>query len=360
MGAIMGSMPASKPPSVCILALEESSGAVLYGLYEVLTVFSDAWTQATGDTDCAAEFEVRIVAPELAAFRCVGGVPVIPQAALADIDRSDVVIVTDLAIDLDSEHGNRWSAITDWLTRLYDTGSLLCSVCSGSVLLASSGLLDDQPATTHWAFIDYFRRFYPQVRLEPNRILVPLGSNNRIVTTGGMASWEDLALYLIARFHGEAMAIKAAKLFLFGDRSEGQLLFSAMQKPRRHEDGVIATSQQWIASHYDSTNPVQRMVEQSGLAVRSFKRRFKSATGYTPIDYVQKLRIEEAKHLLVTSVSAVDAIARDIGYEDPTSFRRLFKRQVGVTPGRYRQRFQTATGGNIAPRSGRLRASTSM
>jgi transcriptional regulator GlxA family with amidase domain len=156
-----------------------------------------------------------------------------------------------------------------------------------------------------------------------------------------MAAWEELALYLIARYYGEAAAIKAAKLFLFGDRSEGQLLFAAMGKPKRHEDAIIARSQQWIAKHYQMLNPVKVMVKQSGLAERTFKRRFKTATGYAPIDYVQTLRIEEAKQMLETTSDAIDQIAQQAGYEDPTSFRRLFKRMTGVTPGRYRQRFQS-------------------
>jgi transcriptional regulator GlxA family with amidase domain len=155
-----------------------------------------------------------------------------------------------------------------------------------------------------------------------------------------MAAWEDLALYLIARFYGEAAAIKAAKLYLFGDRSEGQLLFAALGKPKRHEDAVIARSQEWIANHYDMPNPVTQMVRRSGLADRSFKRRFKAATGFTPMDYVQTLRVEEAKQALESTDDSVEKIAQQTGYEDPTAFRRLFKRLTGVTPGRYRKRFQ--------------------
>jgi transcriptional regulator GlxA family with amidase domain len=331
-------------PSVCLLALPESSGVVLYGLYEVLALFSSAWAQVTGDDGSSARFDVTIVSTDGKAFACVGGIPVTPQAALADITHADVVIVTDLAVDQATDHGQRWSTVCPWLREMYAAGSLVCSVCSGSILLAASGLLDNRPATTHWAFTDYFRQFHPAVDLQANRILVTAGIQDRIVTAGGMASWEDLALFLIARFHGEANAIKAAKLFLFGDRSEGQVLFAARQKPRRHEDAVIANSQQWIAQHYDSLHPVQRMVAQSGLNARTFKRRFKNATGYAPIDYVQTLRVEEAKQMLESTATAIDAIARETGYADPTSFRRMFKRLVGVPPGRYRQRFQAISG----------------
>lgn len=340
----MKSAEDNKPPVVCIVAVAETTGAVLYGLYDVFSGFGPSWAELKG-LDCnPAEFETRIVAASRDAFACAGGVPVAPHAAFADIDRADAVIVTDLTINPEADHTDKWEDARAWLVRMHRADSLVCSVCSGSVMLAASGLLDGRPATTHWAFTNHFARFYPDVRLEPERILVPADAGHRVITTGGMAAWEDLALYLIARFYGEAMAINAAKLYLFGDRSEGQLLFAALGKPKRHEDAAIARSQAWIAHHYETPNPVQAMVRQSGLSERSFKRRFRTATGFTPIDYVQTLRVEEAKHLLETTDDAIDTIARQAGYEDPTSLRRLFKRLAGVTPGRYRQRFQSIRG----------------
>ena len=340
----MTSLKSRKPPIVAIVAVPESSGAVLYGLFEVFSVFGAAWAEIMGEAQNPAVFDVRIVAPSRDPFTCVGGIPVTPHASLQELDYADAVIVTDLAINPDVCHDDRWPEVKSWLNRIHRAGGTVCSVCSGSVLLAGSGLLDDKPATTHWAYIDHFRRFYPQVKLEAGRVLLPVGEDRRLVTCGGMAAWEDLALYLIAGFYGEGTAVNAARLFLFGDRSEGQLLFAAMTKPKRHEDAVIADIQQWLAEHYDTPNPVTAMVQRSGLAQRSFKRRFKLATGYAPIDYVQTLRVEEAKHMLEATSDAIDQIARNTGYEDPTSFRRLFKRLTGVTPGRYRQRFQSLRG----------------
>jgi transcriptional regulator GlxA family with amidase domain len=307
----------------------------------VFAAFGPSWRELMELEEDPAEFDTRIVAAAADPFRCAGGVPVVPHAACADIERADVVIVTDLAISPESDPAVRWPDEAQWLVRMYEAGSIVCSVCSGSVLLARSGLLDGRPATTHWAYVDHFRQFHPNVRLEPERILVPATPEHRVITTGGMAAWEDLALYLIARFYGQATAINAAKLYLFGDRSEGQLLFAALGKPKRHDDAAVARSQQWIAHHYDAQNPVAEMARRSGLAERSFKRRFKAATGYTPIEYVQALRIEEAKQLLEATTDAVETIAQQTGYEDPTSFRRLFKRLAGVTPGRYRKRFQS-------------------
>lgn len=185
---------------------------------------------------------------------------------------------------------------------------------------------------------DLFRDRYPQVRFRPERILCDSGREGRLITTGGASSWQDLALYLIGRFCGAEEAARIARLFLLGDRGHGQLPFASMARPRQHSDAVIAAVQAWLVDHYDAANPVSAMIQQSGLTERSFKRRFSAATGYAPIDYVQALRIEEAKQMLETDDTRIDDIAGAVGYEDPTFFRRLFKRLAGVTPAEYRQR----------------------
>lgn len=334
---------ATAGPSVCILALPESSGAVLYGLFEVFSTFAGTWSALMTDDPVEAGFDARIVARGKENFRCFGGAPVTPQASMAEVERADVVIVTDLAVDPRDDHRERWPDIGSWLHRLHDGGAMVCSVCSGSVLLAAAGFLDGRPATTHWGYVDHFRRFFPAVDLKPNRILLPSGPGERVVTTGGMAAWEDLALYLIARFHGQAVAVRTAKLFLFGDHSEGQLLYAARLIPKRIEDGAVARAQAWLAEHYASPNCLERMTAVAGLPERTFKRRFKKATGLTPLEYIQTLRIEEAKHILEATDDPIDSIVATVGYDDPASFRRLFKRQTGVTPGRYRQKYRAMT-----------------
>jgi AraC-like DNA-binding protein len=214
---------------------------------------------------------------------------------------------------------------------------------------AESGILDGCEATTHWSAAGLLKTYYPAVRVRPERILCPAGPEHRIITCGGVSSWEDLALHLVARFCGAAEAVRIAKLFVIGDRSDGQLPFSAMGT-RSHEDAVIGQCQQWIAEHYGGPHPVARMVARSGLPERTFKRRFKIATGYAPVDYVQALRMEEAKQILETSDAPTDAVAHMVGYEDPAFFRRLFKRLTGITPARYRQRFRFIAHGGLDER----------
>ena len=338
---IMNAGAEPRPISISLLALPESTPTALYGLYEVLSSVGVAWPELTGEPAGCAKFDVRIVSPIRETFTCAIGTPIAPHASLDETPRTDIVIVTDLAFAFDADPRSRWPAAAAWVRERFSGGATVCSVCTGSVLLADTGLLDGEEATTHWIASGLFRTYYPAVKLRPERILAPAGPEHRIVTSGGASSWEDLALYLIARFRGEAEAVRTAKLFLFGDRSEGQMPYAAMARPRRHDDAVIAPCQDWIAEHYTADNPVAGMVARSGLPARTFKRRFRAATGYAPLDYVQTLRIEEAKQLLETTGEPTDAVAHQVGYDDPAFFRRLFKRRTGVTPARYRQRFQS-------------------
>ncbi len=340
--------PPQKPVRASLLALPESAPGALYGLYEVLTSVGATWSDLTGEAEASLGFDVRIVSTSASPFRCHGGVPVTPDTQLADSGPSDVVLISDLIIDLERDPRGRWPNAVRWVADQYAGGASICTVCTGSVLLADSGLLDGHEATTHWAGTRLIETYYPSVRLKPERVLVPASPDHRIVTSGGAASWEDLSLYLISRFCGEVEAVRTAKIFLFGDRGEGQLPFAAMIKPRRHDDAVIADCQTWIADHYAVATPVSRMVERSGLPERTFKRRFRNATGYTPVEYVQTLRIEEAKQHLETTAASTDHIGAAVGYEDPAFFRRLFKRHSGVTPARYRQRFRSL--GNLETR----------
>lgn len=326
--------------SLSLLALPDSTPAALYGLYEVLSSAGVVWSELTGESPAGPRLDVRLVSPSAEPFTCAAGVPIAPHAAFDGISRTDIIVMADLALPAGADPRGRWPEAARWVREQYEAGAVVCSACTGALLLAEAGLLEGLEATTHWSVLNLFRTCYPGVRLHPQRVVLPSGAGHRIITSGGASSWEDLALYLVARYSGEAEAVRVAKTFLLGDRSEGQLLYAAMPRPRRHEDAIIARCQAWIAEHYAGEHPVSQMVAQSGLTERTFNRRFRAATGYAPMEYVQTLRIEEAKQLLESTDRPADAIAHQVGYEDPAFFRRIFKRRTGVTPARYRQRFK--------------------
>ena len=207
-------------------------------------------------------------------------------------------------------------------------------------MLAEAGLLDGQQATTHWSYAPLFRREYPHVALHEDRILVQTGPGHSVVCSGGASSWQDLALLLVAKHGGTEEAIRMSKLFLYQWHRDGQLPYASMIQNVNHGDAVILRSQTWIAQNYERADIVTELVRQSGLPKRTFDRRFRSATGYSPLAYVQALRVEEAKQILETTMTAVDSVSREVGYEDTASFRRLFRRLAGMGPADYRRKFQ--------------------
>lgn len=336
-------MANNKRPLICLLAAAESSPAVLYGLYDILSSVGVAYPDMTTGVHGDELLEVRIVADTKLPFRCAGNVLIEPHAGIDEIDKTDVIIVSDLYTPIGTSPRGLYPREVEWMQKMYADNALLTSVCVGSAVLAETGLLDGLEAAGHWAYRHMFKKYYPQIKWREDSILNLTAKPKRIITTGGATSWQDLALYLIAQLCGVEHAIYTAKIYLLSCHTDGQLPFSAMTRYHRHDDAVITACQTWIAENYASANPVASMADRSGLQARTFARRFRAATGYQPLNYVQDLRIEAAKSMLETGSTAVDDVSATVGYEDSTSFRRLFKRKAGLTPAIYRKKFAAIT-----------------
>jgi transcriptional regulator GlxA family with amidase domain len=328
-----------KLPRVCLVAAEETSPSVLYGLYDVLSTAGAVYSELTSGKPGEKALDVRIVAATDRPFRCFGGVMVEPHDSIEQVDETNAAIICDMYTPIDTPPRGRYGREIEWLKQMYANGAILGSVCSGSLVLAEAGLLDGQEAAGHWAYRDLFRDQYPKVTYRMDSILRFGGERDRIITAGGVTSWQDLALYLIARLCGPQDAIRTAKIHILSDHSDGQLPFAVLTPRVQRTDAVIGACQSWIAENLACENPVASMTAHSGLNPRTFARRFLAATGYHPVDYVHALRIEEAKRLLEADPVNVEEIGHIVGYEDPTFFRRLFKRKVGLTPAAYRRKF---------------------
>jgi transcriptional regulator GlxA family with amidase domain len=332
-------MPDQARPSIALLAAPETSPSVLYGLYDVLLSVGAVYADMTTGQPDECLLDVKIVAAGSKPFRCFGNVLVEPHASVDDIGKTDVAIVCDTYTPIDTPPRGRYQREIDWLKRMHAGGAILASVCSGSLMLAEAGLLDGFECACHWGYRDLFREHYPNVRFRNASILSFAGKDARIITAAAVTSWQDLAVYLIARLCGAQHAIRTAKVYLLSGHRDGQLPYAVMPRRVQKSDAVIGSCQAWIAQNYVCANPVATMAEHAGLKPRTFARRFRSATGYLPMDYVHALRIEEAKQLIETETAGIDDVGFKVGYEDPTFFRRLFKRQTGITPAAYRRKF---------------------
>lgn len=207
-------------------------------------------------------------------------------------------------------------------------------------MLAATGLLDGCEATSHWGYQDLFRTRFPKVcfRPEPNLVFAdPAGS---IVTAGGTSSWHDLAIHIISRHGSPGEALRIAKVYLMKWHSEGQLPYATLVRRMSHADSVVRQCEDWLTEHYRCSDAIKLVVERSNIPERTLKRRFKAATGTTLIDYLQNLRIEEAKRLLESGQLPVEEISVAVSYEDVSFFRRVFRRLTGLTPSQYRKMYQ--------------------
>jgi transcriptional regulator GlxA family with amidase domain len=207
-------------------------------------------------------------------------------------------------------------------------------------MLAETGLLDGRDATSHWGYQDLFKHQYPQVRFRPEPNLCFADQSGRIVTAGGTTSWHDLALHIISRHVSPGEAMRIAKVYLLKWHDEGQLPYGPLVRQQPHSDAAVRGCERWLGEHFRESGAVARAVGHARIPERTLKRRFKHATGLALIDYLQNLRIEEAKRLLESSDQSVDEIGFEIGYEDSSFFRRLFKRRTGIAPAQYRRVFQ--------------------
>ncbi len=330
-------MPA--PLHVSLIAIPDAVASTLFGLYDVLNNVQTS--AAHGGCEIAAPpFTVEIVAPRREPIMLASGLPVHPHRAIAEVAHTDIVLVPSLFPPAGQWEPGRYPELVEWFDSSYRRGAALCSACSGLLVLAETGIFDGHPATLHFDYAASFRRTYPNVPIEPERVLMTSGDGERLVSSGAATSWHDLALYLIARHASPIVAQAVARYYAFQWHHDGLAPFVIFEGRTDHGDSVIVAAQGWLKGNLALPSPVREMARRSGLPERTFKRRFTHATGLAPVAYVQRLRIEHAKRLLEADAAAVDEIGWRVGYEDGSSFRRLFRRTVGLTPSAYRRRFR--------------------
>jgi transcriptional regulator GlxA family with amidase domain len=333
----IGSVAKRKPLLTAVIGTPEAGASGIFAILDVLSSVGRDWQILHGEAASDPFFLPRLLTLEGKPFTGPNGLVIEPHGSFSDHPEPDIVIIPELQLDPSVPLPEYYASIADWLKSVHAKGAIIASVCSGSLLLGQTGLLDGEDATSHWGYCDAMTRSFPKIRVHKERILVPAGIGHRLITAGGATSWYDLLLYLIGRFAGPEEARRVAKVFLLQSHGQGQLPFASLTARRQHNDKIVKAAQLWIADNYMAANPVAGMASACSLTERSFHTRFKRATGMSPMDYVQTIRIEEAKQLLETSEMPLEEIADEVGYAEPASFRRLFRRLVGVSPSAYRR-----------------------
>jgi transcriptional regulator GlxA family with amidase domain len=330
---------APKQTHVSLIAIPDAVISTLAGIYDVLSSFA-AVAEIDDAVPLQSPFNVEIIGETGSPVDLASGLPVAPHKSIDDIAATDIVIVPSVLVAGERWETGRYPALVDWLRTVHAKGATLCSACSGIFLLGETGIFDAVETTVHWGYASVFARTYPSIPVAPEKALIVSGERQRLVSSGASTSWHDLVLYLITRRAGPVTAQAIARFYALQWHQEGLAPYIVFIPERNHGDGMVLDAQDWLASHYAVAAPVDEMIVRSGYAERTFQRRFVKATGYTPIVYVQQLRIGEAKRRLERTDEPIDEIGWKVGYEDPAFFHRLFKRTVQMTPGAYRRMFK--------------------
>jgi transcriptional regulator GlxA family with amidase domain len=328
-----------RPLHVSLIAIPDAVISTLSGIYDVLNGFTFL---ARIDDSVPEEppFKVEIVGATRGPVMLASGLPIDTHRSIDEIDRTDIVIVPSIVLKGADWDKGRYPELVAWFRAMHERGATLCSACSGIFVLAETGLFDGLEMTVHWGYASAFRRAFPRVPVQPDRVLIAAGKRQQFVSSGASTTWHDLVLYLIVRHVSPTAAQTVARMFALQWHHDGLAPYVVFERPKDHGDAVIAAAQDWVATRFSVASPVEEMIRQSGLPERTFKRRFTQATGMPPLAYVQRLRVEDAKRRLERTDDAIDEIGWKVGYEDPAFFRRLFKRMTGLSPGVYRRRFQ--------------------
>jgi transcriptional regulator GlxA family with amidase domain len=330
---------ASQPLHVSLVAIPEAVVSTLSGIFDVMNAFT-VMDSIGGPPLSAPPFRVEIVGLRAGPLELASRLPVTVRRSVATIDATDIVIVPSVLLGAQGWQKGRHPELVEWLRAMHGRGALVCSACSGIFLIAETGLFDGMDATVHFGYARAFADAYPDVPIRPERVLVISGRREELISSGASMTWHDLVLYLIARHAGATAAQTVARMFALQWHQDGLAPYIVFEGRNDHGDLAIQAAQDWVAGHFSVANPLDEMVRRTGLTARTFKRRFTSATGLSPIAYVQRLRIEDAKRRLERTEASVDEISWQVGYEEPAFFRRLFRRVTGLAPGAYRRRFR--------------------
>jgi transcriptional regulator GlxA family with amidase domain len=328
--------PGTAARHVSLVGFPDATASTLYGIYDVMNAFG--MVEFFRDVP-SAPFRVEIVGERVGPLTLASGVSIEIQRSVDELATTDIVIVPSIVLRGDWQK-QRYPQLVAWLRRVHAQGAILCSACSGIFLLAETGLFDGKDTAVHFGYARGLACAYPSLKVHPERALVISGTSDDLVSSGASSTWHDMVLYLIARYAGATVAQQVARSFALQWHQEGLTPFIVFEGKSDHGDGEILSAQKWLNEHFAIANPVEEVIKRSRLAERTFKRRFVAATGLTPIGYVQRLRIEDAKRRLERTDNSVEEISWRVGYEDAAFFRRLFRRTTGLAPGAYRKRFR--------------------
>lgn len=318
--------------NVAVLALNETVATTVIGPQDVFSMTGVLYERSQCK-EPVHYFNVQVVTPDGKPVRCYNNLLLTPHCSMEECNPDIVVIPGILNID---ETLSVNGAAIEWLKSLYERNCALMAICSGSLLLAATGLLDNKIATTHWAIANEFRKRFPKVLLRPDEMIT---DDSGLVCSGGYDSFLDASIYMVEKFYGATVALQCSKIFLHNLGRRSQAPYAIFSAPKDHGDDEILQIQQEMGNKFASNFDFDELAKEHGMSRRTLERRFKKATGVTLLVYQQRTRVEHAKALLESGNSSFDEISYKVGYMDNSFFRKLFIKYTTLRPREYRSLF---------------------
>jgi transcriptional regulator GlxA family with amidase domain len=301
------------------------------GTYEILTRANAYW-QRIGNKSL---MEVRVAGFEQE-LQLEHGLFSIHPVPLQQINKADLVIIPSLANENFDNLLTENKAMINWIKDQYKNGAEIASICSGAFLLAATGLLDGKTCSTHWNVASDFRRLFPNIDLHIDKLIA---EEPGIYSNGGAFSFLNLVLFLVEKYFNRQTAIFCSKIFQIDIERTSQSPFLIFQIQKNHGDDVVTQAQTFIEENMNEKISFEELATKLAVSRRNFDRRFIKATGNTPVEYLQRVKVEVAKRALENGRKTIFEVMNDVGYADDKAFREVFKRITGLSPLDYKAKY---------------------
>lgn len=301
------------------------------GAYEIFNKANDYWLQHHHKK----VFQIQLAGISESVYFNNGLFMVKPQLNIAAIKRADLIIIPSLNHNYQlALTGNE--LIIPWLKNQYKNGAEIATICSGAFILAATGLVDGRNCSTHWSVTEAFQSMFPKVNLKTDKIVT---DENGIYTNGGAYSFLNLIIYLVEKYFDRQTAIFCSKVFQIEIDRNTQSEFMIFTGQKSHEDEIVQKAQAYIEDNIDGKISIASLATQFNIGRRNFDRRFIKATGNTPVEYAQRVKIEAAKRAFETNRKNINEVMYDVGYSDMKAFREVFRKITGMSPLEYKNKY---------------------
>lgn len=309
----------------------------IVGAYKIFSRANEYWQNSHKDP----VFRIQLAGITKRVRFYDGLFTVSPHVDIAEIRRTDLIVIPSLNHNYGTSV-KRNSAMIKWINAMYNKGAEVASICTGAFLLASSGLLDGRSCSTHWSAADELRLKFPEIDIKMDKVIT---DEHGIYTNGGAFSFLNLIIYLVEKFYDRATAIYCAKVFQIEMDRKSQLSFVIFKGQKQHPDELVRKAQEYIEGHPHERISIEDLSSRLSVGRRNFDRRFVKATGDTPLEYSQRVKIESAKRAFENSGKTVTEVMYEVGYSDAKAFREVFRKITGLSPMEYRNKYNKASAG---------------